>query len=180
MHDRYSLRALLVTAFVMSVKTIILTAVDNGTIRMWQDAPNSSHELLRFVIISISTMTWLRAGGPGFDSRKGSISLRYNVQTQSGTTLLLSSGRQSSYDEGKAAGAWSWHYPPSSTKVKNMWSYTSISPYVSTAWYLVRHRGHLYLSIYLFVLQTSVQSLRHPLPLPSKSPQSYRHNAANL
>jgi hypothetical protein len=33
-HDRYSLRVLLVTAFVMSVKTIILTAVDNGTIRM--------------------------------------------------------------------------------------------------------------------------------------------------
>jgi hypothetical protein len=31
------------------------------------------------------------------------------------------------------------HPPPCSAKVKKAWSNTSISPYVFTAWYLVKH-----------------------------------------
>jgi hypothetical protein len=32
------------------------------------------------------------------------------------------------------------HSPPSITEVKNVWSYTSTSPYVFMAWYLVKHK----------------------------------------
>jgi hypothetical protein len=34
------------------------------------------------------------------------------------------------------------HSPPSSAKVKNVWSYTSISQYVFMAWCLVKHRNN--------------------------------------
>jgi len=41
---------------------------------------------------------------------------------------------------------WPWceadHSPPSSTKVRNVWSYTSIPPYVFMAWYSVKHRDN--------------------------------------
>jgi hypothetical protein len=33
--------------------------------------------------------------------------------------------------------------PPSSTEVKNVWSYTSTTQYVFTVWYLVKHRDNL-------------------------------------
>jgi hypothetical protein len=39
---------------------------------------------------------------------------------------------------------WTWHEadhsPPSGAKVKNVWSYTSILPYMYMAWYLIKHR----------------------------------------
>jgi hypothetical protein len=33
------------------------------------------------------------------------------------------------------------HSPPSSSEVRNMWSYTSTNPYLLMAWYSVWHRG---------------------------------------
>jgi hypothetical protein len=35
------------------------------------------------------------------------------------------------------------HSPPSSSKVKNAWSYTSIPQYVFMVWYLVKHRDNV-------------------------------------
>jgi hypothetical protein len=32
------------------------------------------------------------------------------------------------------------HSPPSSTKINNMWSYTSTPPYVFMAWCLIKYR----------------------------------------
>jgi hypothetical protein len=39
------------------------------------------------------------------------------------------------------------HSPPSSTEVKNAWSYTSNPPYVFMAWCLVKAQGQLYLTL---------------------------------
>jgi hypothetical protein len=40
------------------------------------------------------------------------------------------------------------HSLPSSAEVKNVWSYTSIHPYIFMAWFLVKHRDNLtYLTI---------------------------------
>jgi hypothetical protein len=41
------------------------------------------------------------------------------------------------------------HSPPSSSEVKNVWSYTSIPPYVLMAWCLITQ---LYISIILYIL----------------------------
>jgi hypothetical protein len=35
------------------------------------------------------------------------------------------------------------HLPPSSAKVKNAWSYTSIPPYFFMGWCLIKHKIHL-------------------------------------
>jgi hypothetical protein len=53
------------------------------------------------------------------------------------------------------------HLPPSSAEVKNVWSYTTLPPYVFMAWCLMKHRINLHgmvvsqvqgqLYIYLYV-----------------------------
>jgi hypothetical protein len=43
-------------------------------------------------------------------------------------------GTRGSFPEGKAAGAWKWHSPPSIAEVKNAWSYTSTPQYLFMVW----------------------------------------------
>jgi hypothetical protein len=55
--------------------------------------------------------------------------------------------------------------PPSSTEIKNAWSYTSTSQYVFMAWCLVKHRGNSSLPyggweyfVFMTIILTSVLS----------------------
>jgi len=43
------------------------------------------------------------------------------------------------------------HLPPSSTEIKNAWSYISTRPYVFMAWCLVKHRGNFTLYVLFHV-----------------------------
>jgi hypothetical protein len=49
----------------------------------------------------------------------------------------------------KQLGCETDHSPPSSTKVKNEWSYTSTPQYVFMAWCLVKHMDFTFLYLYL-------------------------------
>jgi hypothetical protein len=87
---------------------------------------------------SVSAVTKLRAGQPGFDSRHG-----YGVQSGSGEQPasyriapgLLSPGV-------KRPGREVHHSSQSNVEIKNIWIYTSTPPYVFMAWYLVKHRDN--------------------------------------
>jgi hypothetical protein len=57
------------------------------------------------------------------------------------------------------------HSPPSSAEVKNEWSYTSITPYASMAWWSVKAHGQLYLYITVTTTQQHIKeySLQHDM-----------------
>jgi hypothetical protein len=79
----------------------------------------------------------------GFQSpaRAGNFSLHHRVQNGSvAHPASYPMGTKGSFPGGKAAGAWTDHSPPSSAEVKNVWSYTSIHPYVFMVWCLVKDR----------------------------------------
>jgi len=61
--------------------------------------------------------------------------------------------RGTSFTGSKVVGVWGWHSPPSSAKLKNMWSCTSypLPPWMPS-WHV---QGQLYLSACLFVVQRS-------------------------
>jgi len=103
---------------------------------------------------AVSIITRLRAGRPGFDSRQllgffffSPLSL-YRLW---GLLTLLSNGYRGSFP-GREAD----HTSLSSAEVKNIWSYTSTSPYVLIAWYLVKYRD---IFIFTFTLQHFTGSL---------------------
>jgi hypothetical protein len=77
------------------------------------------------------------------------IHVHYRVQAGSGAhPLSYPVGTESSFLGVKGYGHEAGHSPPSSAKFKNAWSYTSIPPYVFTAWCLVKHRIRLH-GVYL-------------------------------
>jgi hypothetical protein len=59
---------------------------------------------------------------------------------------------QGSFLRSKVARAWSWPITPTSGKVKNVWSYTSTSPYICMVWCLVKHQGQLYLYLTINII----------------------------
>jgi len=52
-----------------------------------------------------------------------------------------------SFPGDKAAGKWSWPLHPSSTEVKNAWSYTSTPQYFFLEWCLVKYRDNFTVTI---------------------------------
>jgi len=72
---------------------------------------------------SVSIMTRLRHGKPGFDSRQG---LRHRVQTGSDAnpaSYLTVNG--ASFPRRKVDGTWRWPLTSTRAEVKNAWSYTA-------------------------------------------------------
>jgi len=77
---------------------------------------------------SVSIVTRLQAGRPGFDIRQGAgnFSLRHRVQTASGAhTASYPMDTGFSFPAIKWRGRKSDHSPPSNAEVMNEWSYTS-------------------------------------------------------
>jgi hypothetical protein len=95
---------------------------------------------------SVSTVTRLRAGRPGFDSRHGLriSSLRHRcAQIGSGThpaSYPTRTGSAALSLEVKQPGREADHSTPSGAEVKNLWRYISTSPYVFMEWCLVTCR----------------------------------------
>jgi hypothetical protein len=63
------------------------------------------------------------------------------------------------------------HSPPSSVELKNAWSYTSTSPYVFMAWYLVKHMDNftLLLPYDLGGRENDLRTEEHPISHQSPS-----------
>jgi hypothetical protein len=79
---------------------------------------------------SVSVVTRLQAGRPGFNFRKGQrfFSSLPHPDLLWGPPSLPSNGYRGFFPLGKAAGREADHSPPSSAEVKNAWSYTSDRP----------------------------------------------------
>jgi hypothetical protein len=54
-------------------------------------------------------------------------------------------------------------------KVKKVWSYTSTSPYIFMAWYIIKHRIHLY-----GVVLSQAQGQLYLLPLPLEKLEKHK------
>jgi len=84
--------------------------------------------------ISVSIVNRLWAGRAVFSSRQGQwFFLRHRIQTGSGAhpaSCSIGNGALSPGVQRPAREA--YHSPPSSTKVKNAWSYSSTSPNMSS------------------------------------------------
>jgi hypothetical protein len=107
--------------------------------------------LLRDRDSSVSIVTRLRTGRPGFNSRQ---ELRIFLFFTAGcpyrlvahptsypmNTGVISQGLKRPRREAD-------HSPPSSAEVKNAWSCTSTHQYVFMAWYLIKHRENFTFSI---------------------------------
>jgi hypothetical protein len=106
---------------------------------------------------SVGIETGLRAGWPGFDSHKEreEFSLLHSTQTGSGAhPAFYPMGVRGSFSRDRAAGAWSWPLTSIWYWGQEWWNYTSTSPYVFMAWYLINWAQ----GIYLPMLQTSIKS----------------------
>jgi hypothetical protein len=93
---------------------------------------------------SVSLVSRLRAGLPGFDSRHGQalFILATTFRPPLGTTQIpIQWIPGHSLPGNKASRAQADHLHPSGAEVKNAWSYTSIPPYVFMAWCLVKYRS---------------------------------------
>jgi hypothetical protein len=76
--------------------------------------------------------------------RAGNLSLYHRVQTGAGAQLASFTMRTGGSLPGlKRPGCETVYSQPSSTEVKNAWSYTSTPPYVFLAWYLFKPKTTL-------------------------------------
>jgi hypothetical protein len=114
--------------------------------------PTLSHPpTLRSILLSFFYLqlliqsSFLSLRFPDFPAGAGNFSLHHRVQNGSGA-------HPASYPMGTGGGALSLgvkrpgreadHSPPSSSDVKNAWSYTSTPQYCFMAWCLVKHRDN--------------------------------------
>jgi len=107
---------------------------------------------------SISILTELRAGRPGFYSEHGQefIFLHHRVQTSTGVhPASYPMGTVGSFPEGKESERQAYYSLPSSVAVKNMWSYSFTPSCVLMSWYLLKHRNNF---TFTYQLQMSVWS----------------------
>jgi hypothetical protein len=95
---------------------------------------------------SVSTVTKLRAGWPGFDSWQGQIIFLFATASRPAlgpiqplVQLILGA----LFRWIKRLGSRADHSPLSLAQVKNNWSYTSTPPYFFMVWYSVMYRIHL-------------------------------------
>jgi hypothetical protein len=71
-------------------------------------------------------------------------SLHHRVQNMCGHPKFLSNGYRWLFPWGvKRLGYETYHLPPSSVKVTNVWSYNSTPQYVFMAWCFIKYMGHL-------------------------------------
>jgi len=92
---------------------------------------------------SVSTVTRIRTGRPGFDSRqRKEYSLRQRVQTGSGAhSTYYPMDTRSFFPRGiKLPAREADHSPPSCAEAKTLWSYTSTPPHTFMAWCLIKQR----------------------------------------
>jgi hypothetical protein len=106
-----------------------------------QPSPASRHFLHPILNSSVSIVTRLWDGRPGFDfwQGQGFFLLATTSRPALGPTnppIQWVPGALS--PEVKRPGREGHHLPPSSVEVKNAWSYTSSPPYVFMAWCLVK------------------------------------------
>jgi hypothetical protein len=89
---------------------------------------------------SVTIVSKLRVGRPGFDSRQGQgfSSLRHRLQTTSDAHLISYTMGTASSSPGREAD----HSPPSSAEVTNAWSYTFTPQYAFMARCLDKHRDN--------------------------------------
>jgi hypothetical protein len=92
----------------------------------------------RILDSSVSIVTRLLAGRPGFDSRQGQGIFVFATACIPGRVppSLLCNGYRGVKRPGREAN----HLPPCSAEVKNVWSYASTPPYVFMAWCLVKYK----------------------------------------
>jgi hypothetical protein len=91
---------------------------------------------------SVSTVTRLRAGLPGFDSGHGQRIFPFATTSKPalGFTQLLTQWVPGALSPGvKPSGRETDHSSPSSAEVQKAWGYTSTSTYVFMAWCLIKH-----------------------------------------
>jgi hypothetical protein len=93
---------------------------------------------------SVSIVTRLRVGRPGFDYRQEQqfYSLSHRVQTGSGAQpAFYPVGTGGGFRGVNQPGREADHSPPSSAEVKNAWSYSSTQPYeyIFVALCLIKH-----------------------------------------
>jgi hypothetical protein len=103
---------------------------------------------------SVNTVTNLRAGRPGFDSRhkRGPFLFATASRPVLGPTQPLIQCVPGALSPGvKRTGREADHSPPSSAEIKNAWSYISPPPHVFMAWHLVKHRNN-----FTFALEKTV------------------------
>jgi hypothetical protein len=123
---------------------------------------NGRQGLRRSPESSASTVTRLRAGRPGFDSRKRQEFFLFATVSRPAHTRWVPRVQSS---EVMRPGCEADHSPPSSTEVKNEWSYTSTPHYAFLTWYLLKHRVNF--SFTLVTLMASVCQLSHVMTLKS-------------
>jgi hypothetical protein len=93
---------------------------------------------------SVSIVTRLRVGRPGFDSwqGKGFFSLCHCVQTDFAAHVAFYTVRTGDSFPGDRPGREANHSPSSSAEIKNAWSYTSTPKYVFMAWCSFKYRDN--------------------------------------
>jgi hypothetical protein len=100
---------------------------------------------------SVNTVTSLRNRRPGFDFRQGKIFLCRNLETGSGAhPVSRPAGTTVLFSDVQRPGHEAKYSPPSSSDIKNVWSYTSTLTYVCMAWGTIKHQGLLYLYLYAY------------------------------
>jgi hypothetical protein len=70
------------------------------------------------------------------------------------------------YDLKMNSGREADNSPPFSTQVRNVWRYTSTSPYVFMAWCLIKHQGQLYLLLPTQLKRGNIRTILKLLILP--------------
>jgi hypothetical protein len=83
--------------------------------------------------------------GIRFSAETGILSFRHRLEASSGAHLFsypLGTGR--SFPDGKWPRPETDQSPPLTAQDKSAWSYTSTSPYVFMAWFLIKHRIRLH------------------------------------
>jgi hypothetical protein len=157
--------------FILTILTMIRVHLDVLFVTMHEVCWNPNGHLVpmliyvfmtRYIILdtssgsSVSIVTRLRAGRPGFDSRQWKwreFSLRHRVQhcfRAHPTSYPMDTG--GSFLGVKRPGHEDDHSPQHSAEVKNEWVELHLHPrYVFTAWCLVKHRDNFTLRYHPYI-----------------------------
>jgi hypothetical protein len=136
-------------SYLMTLRNCIGYSASNGRINLndgFERGCKRSSYILRYCLSirsrrsSVSIVTRLRAGGPGFNSRQGQwwefSSSPPHPDRLWGPPSPLSNWHRGLLQHSKAAGAWSW------PKLRMRGAIPPLPKYVFMAWCLIKHRDN--------------------------------------